>query len=33
MKTLDWVGFISGATEKTEFYLDNLAITTTDPSR
>ncbi len=33
MKTLDWVGFISGATEITEFYLDNLAITTTDPSR
>lgn len=33
MKTLDWVGFISGATEKTEFYLDNLSITTTDPSR
>lgn len=31
MKTLDWVGFISGATERTEFYLDNLAITTTEP--
>jgi hypothetical protein len=28
MKTLDWVGFISAAQEKTEFYLDNLAITT-----
>jgi hypothetical protein len=33
MTTLDWVGFISAANEKTEFYLDNLAITTTDPSR
>ncbi|MCX6951867.1 MAG: right-handed parallel beta-helix repeat-containing protein [Verrucomicrobia bacterium] len=33
MKTLDWVGFISAANEKTEFYLDNLAITTTDPNR
>ncbi len=33
MKTLDWVGFISGATEKTEFYLDNLAITTSEPTR
>ena len=32
MKTLDWVGFISAANEKTEFYLDNLAISTTDPS-
>ena len=32
MKTLDWVGFVSAANEKTEFYLDNLAITTTDPS-
>jgi hypothetical protein len=31
MKTLDWVGFVSAANEKTEFYLDNLAITTTDP--
>jgi hypothetical protein len=31
MKTLDWVGFISNANEKTEFYLDNLAITTTEP--
>lgn len=30
MKTLDWVGFISGANEKTEFYLDNLAITTSE---
>ncbi|MBI5768506.1 MAG: right-handed parallel beta-helix repeat-containing protein [Verrucomicrobia bacterium] len=33
MKSLDWVGFISAATEKTEFYLDNLAIVTTDPGR
>lgn len=33
MKTLDWVGFISAANEKTEFYLDNLAITTTDAGR
>ena len=31
MKTLDWVGFISAANERTEFYLDNLAITTTAP--
>jgi hypothetical protein len=28
MKTLDWVGFISNANEKTEFYLDDLAILT-----
>jgi hypothetical protein len=33
MKTLDWVGFVSAANEKTEFYLDNLAITTTSPGR
>ena len=33
MKTLDWVGFISAATERTEFYLDNVAITTTAPGR
>jgi hypothetical protein len=33
MKTLDWVGFISGAQEKTEFYLDNLAITTSELGR
>jgi hypothetical protein len=31
MKTLDWVGFISAANERTEFYLDNLEITTTAP--
>jgi hypothetical protein len=31
MKTLDWVGFVSAANEKTEFYLDNLVITTTAP--
>ena len=31
MKTLDWLGFISAANERTEFYLDNLAITTTAP--
>jgi len=28
MKTLDWVGFISNANEKTEFYLDDLKILT-----
>ncbi|MEY4446145.1 MAG: hypothetical protein RL444_1258 [Verrucomicrobiota bacterium] len=28
MKTLDWVGFISNANEKAEFYLDDLAILT-----
>jgi hypothetical protein len=28
MKTLDWVGFISNANDKTEFYLDDLAILT-----
>lgn len=33
MKTLDWVGFISNADEKTEFYLDDLAILTDDPAR
>ena len=33
MKTLDWVGFISNANEKTEFYLDDLAILTDDPAR
>ena len=33
MKTLDWVGFISGAQEKTEFYLDNLSITTSELGR
>jgi hypothetical protein len=33
MRTLDWVGFISGANEKTEFYLDQVAITTTRPGR
>ena len=33
MQTLDWVGFISNATEKTEFYLDELNITTDDPNR
>ncbi|MFM2211498.1 MAG: hypothetical protein RL639_692, partial [Verrucomicrobiota bacterium] len=33
MKTLDWVGFISNANEKTEFYLDDLAILTNDPAR
>ncbi len=33
MKTLDWLGFISNANEKTEFYLDNLAITTTGDGR
>ena len=33
MPTLDWVGFISAANEKTEFYLDNLAITTSEPDR
>ena len=32
MKTLDWVGFISNANEKTEFYLDDLAILTDDPA-
>jgi hypothetical protein len=31
MRTLDWVGFISAANERTEFYLDQLAITTTRP--
>ncbi len=31
MKSLDWVGFMSNADEKTEFYLDNLSITTTAP--
>jgi hypothetical protein len=33
MKTLDWVGFISNANEKTEFYLDDLAILTDNPAR
>ncbi len=33
MRTLDWVGFISAATEQTGFYLDNVAITTTHPGR
>ena len=33
MKTLDWVGFVSNANEKTEFYLDDLAILTDDPAR
>ena len=33
MRTLDWVGFISNADEKTEFYLDDLAILTDDPAR
>jgi hypothetical protein len=33
MKSLDWVGFISNADEKTEFYLDDLAILTDDPAR
>ena len=33
MKTLDWVGFISNANEKTEFYLDDLALLTDDPAR
>ena len=33
MQTLDWVGFVSNANEKTEFYLDELAITTDDPAR
>ncbi len=33
MKTLDWVGFISNADEKTEFYLDDLTILTDDPAR
>ena len=33
MKTLDWVGFSSNANEKTEFYLDDLAILTDDPAR
>jgi hypothetical protein len=33
MKSLDWVGFISNANEKTEFYLDDLAILTDDPAR
>ncbi len=33
MKTLDWVGFISNANEKTEFYLDDLSILTDDPAR
>jgi hypothetical protein len=33
MQTLDWVGFISNATEKTEFYLDEVSITTDDPNR
>ena len=32
MKTLEWVGFISNADEKTEFYLDDLAILTDDPA-
>jgi hypothetical protein len=32
MKTLEWVGFISNANEKTEFYLDDLAILTDDPA-
>ena len=33
MKTLSWVGFLSNANEKTEFYLDDLAILTDDPAR
>lgn len=33
MKTLDWVGFISNADEKTGFYLDDLAILTDGPGR
>ena len=33
MKTLDWVGFISNANEKTEFYLDDLKILTDESAR
>ena len=33
MKTLDWVGFISNANEKTEFYLDDLSILTDESAR
>jgi hypothetical protein len=33
MKTLDWVGFVSNANEKTEFYLDDVVILTDDPAR
>ena len=33
MSSLEWVGFMSGADEKTEFYLDDLSITTTEPTR
>ena len=33
MKTLDWVGFMNNANEKTEFYLDDLAILTDAPTR
>jgi hypothetical protein len=33
MKTLEWVGFLSNADEKTAFYLDDLAILTDDPTR
>lgn len=33
MTTLNWVGFVSAANEKTEFYLDNLSITTTGEDR
>ncbi|MEI7651577.1 MAG: right-handed parallel beta-helix repeat-containing protein [Verrucomicrobiota bacterium] len=33
MQTLDWVGFVSNANEQTEFYLDEVSITTDDPNR
>ncbi len=33
MKSLGWVGFISNADEKTEFYLDDLSILTDGPVR
>ena len=33
MNTLDWVGFISNANEKTEFYLDDLKILTDESAR
>ena len=33
MKNLEWVGFISNADEKTEFYLDDLTILTDSPIR
>ena len=33
MASVDWIGFVSNADEATTFFLDRLALTTTDPNR